>query len=283
MPAYRKRRVIRRKRVVRRRTPRRTPRKRSGAMSRRRILNITATKKHDNMRPVVVPATGPLVPGPLVTTNGFASLYCPSARPLSESAADNQRTRPKTFSTGYKERLTVSVRTGAVWRWRRIVFTTKDTRFYDQVGDLVPWLDQAPGADRSNMARGIHLVAGQQYVRIRDILYDGQEGVDWSNEFTAKVDTTRVTLLSDKTRTINPGNETGATRMYNCWYPTRKNLVYDDDESGSTKAANYISTRSKLGMGDLMVYDVVVCAINAPGNTQDLAFSPEGVYYFAEQ
>jgi len=210
----------------------------------------------------------------------------PSARAISGSDfGESHRQRNSTFSVGYKESLSINCTSGAVWKWRRIVFSTKSSNFYDQLSDNLPWTDFNAAGDIGSMARSISLLGSQQYIRVRDLIFDGQEGVDWGDQFIAKVDTTRVTLHSDKVVTINPGNESGCARTYKLWYPTRKNLVYDEDEAGSSKAVSYISTKAKPGMGDLLVYDYVARVVNPISSTvtPELVFYPQGTYYWHER
>lgn len=134
------------------------------------------------------------------------------------------------------------------------------------------------------MARSINLLPSPQYIRVRDMLFDGQEGVDWSDQFLAKVDTSRVTLHSDRVITINPGNESGKAMTHKYWYPTRKNIVYDDDESGASKGVSYLSVGSKLGMGNLLVYDLVGLVVPPAGPTPaSMSFVPQGTYYWHER
>lgn len=286
MGAYRKRRVVRRRQPIRRRNVRRTARAkpRRAYVSRKRLLNITSVKKHDNMRAVVRNPDNTVTSGPISVGTGFASLYMPSARAFSTTDyAESHRTKQSTFSVGYKEAVSINCTTGGIWKWRRVVFSTKDAAFYNQVGDNLPWTDLSTG-DVGSMARSISLLPAAQYIRIRDLLFDGQEGTDWSDVFIAKVDTTRVTLHSDKVVTINPGNESGKAMTRKYWYPTRKNLVYDDDEAGLSKGVSYTSVGSKLGMGNLLVYDVVTLVIPAAGPTPaSLLFAPEGTYYWHER
>ncbi|QCW23626.1 MAG: capsid protein [Gemycircularvirus mouti10] len=287
MGAYRKRRVIRRKRPIRRRYGRRraTAKPRRAYVSRKRLLDITSVKKHDNMRPMVRNPDSTITPGPITVGTGFASLYMPSARAFSTiDYAESHRTKQSTYSVGYKETLAINCTSGGIWKWRRVVFSTKDPAFYNQTGDALPWIDQSTG-DVGNMARSITLLPTSQYVRVRDLLYDGQEGVDWNDQFTAKVDTTRVTLHSDRIVTINPGNETGKALSRKFFYRTGKNLVYDDDEAGASKAVSYTSVGSKLGMGNLMVYDVVLLVVppNLGVAPASMLFAPEGTYYWHER
>lgn len=233
-------------------------------MTRKRILNITSIKKHDNMltsyRPIgqAVPtrATG------LTTGTGFASLFMPSARALSQvDSGESHRQRQTIYARGYKENVAINISGGGGWKWRRIVFTLKSNILYNQTGDSVPYYDEGTSSAGS-MERVINLVGGTQFARLREILFDGTEGVDWQDSYIAKVDTSRVTLISDKTTLFNPGNESGQARNFKFWYPLNKNLMYEDDESGSSVATSYTSVESKIGMGDLYVFDL--CNLQYP-------------------
>lgn len=264
-----------RRSTIRRRVTRR-PR-----MGRRSILNITSIKKHDNMLPAVVgtPGSAPVL-GPILMPATTAFLFCPTARPVGTfDVGEVQRTRQLTFSRGYREKVQFALADGTPWIWRRIVFTYKGPDFYGASGSQLPWLDVGPAQD-SNMQRLIAPLAGTQYVNLRAILYDGNEGVDWFNQFTAKVDTSRVSLRSDRTISINPGNDAGKNLSRTFWYPTNKNLLYDDDEDGSASDANFVSVKSKIGMGDLYVYDVFG---PSKAGSQPAVFQTEGTYYWHEK
>lgn len=255
-------------------------------MSKRRILNTSSIKKHDNMISVVLDQGGNPVVGPLTVGTGFASLYCPSARPVSllgnpttPTVGESNRERQSTYSRGYKERVTVATQTGASWAWRRIVFTFKGNDFYSTTGSQRPWQDLS----NLGMARFVMSLSGTQYISVRDLLFDGQEGIDWLSQLTAKVDTTRVKLLSDTTIRINPGNEDGHYKTYRFWTPTNKTLMYDDDEGGPLGENTYQSTGGRIGMGDLYVYDYVSLVVPSATGTPSLSFSPEGTYYWHER
>lgn len=268
----------------------RRARKYSGARnSRRRILNITSIKKHDNMMPGVITPDGTFNLNPLTTTTGFTSLFCPSARRLGLHAeGESARQRQTTFSVGYKERLQVDVLGGGVWKWRRVVFTYKGRSLYDQdTLWIVPYYNKVvdPTGHGVDMVRAIAQPTLDQAAHIRSVLWDGFEGGDWGSEFTAKVDTSRITPMYDRTVTLNPGNESGMSRTFRQWYPTRKNLVYDDDEDDTapTDGGSPVSVTGKPGMGDLYVYDIVYNAVPATGGNQALTFNPEGTYYWHER
>ena len=246
----------------------------------------------------MVQAPGAQVPtlGPITVGTGFASLYMPSARPLgpANDLGESTRQRRDTFSVGYKERVQVDIHGGGVWKWRRVVFTLKGDSLYDKgefIGDWTqPFHSKAIKQEDSplgvDMVRLIAQPTSEQANAIRDLIWDGHEGVDWSSEFTAKVSTTRVKVLSDKTFSFNPGNESGMSKTYRFWYPTRKNLIYADDEYGGLvfDRGAAVSVDSRLGMGDLYVYDVAYAVVPSSGEpTASMTWTPEGTYYWHER
>lgn len=268
--------------------------------SRRRILNVSSIKKRDNMMPgVQSPGESRPVLGPITTDGTFRSLFIPTARTLApgNDEGESMRQRQTTFAVGYKERVQVDIQGGGVWKWRRIVFAYK--------GGETLWTGEFPGEwtepyfSKSvkpdpddplpiapDMVRLIGLLHSAQANKLRDLLWDGHEGVDWLSEFTAKVDTKRVHLMSDKTYVFNPGNESGQTRAFRFWYPIKKNIVYNDEEWGSNAfgLGSPISVQSRVGFGDVYIYDVVQNLVpSAGGVTAQLRFSPEGTYYWHER
>lgn len=253
-------------------------------MSRKRILNITSNKKHDNVPTAVrAPGASTTTPGPITVGTGFASLFMPSARAMSdEDSGMAHRQKQTIFARGYKERVSFNVTGGGAWKWRRIVFSMKGAQLFNQPGDSIPFQDVSSTLI-GNMQRVINTLPNAQYVRVRDYLFDGTEGSDWTDQYTAKVDTQRVTLHSDKTRVFNIGNESGKTNTFNMWTPLNKNIVYDEDESGASTPISYTSVNSKAGMGDLYVYDLVTLIIPSASGTSSVTFYPHGTFYWHER
>lgn len=256
---------------------------------RRRVLNIATIKKHDNMLSNVLTPDGDRIPGFIEVGTGFASLFMPSARKLGHDAAgESTRERQVTFSVGYKERVQVDILAGGVWKWRRLVFTFKGPRLYDGGADAtfnLPWFNKAIDPEGCDMVRLIAQPTTAQHQRIREIIWDGMQGLDWSSEFTAKPDTSRITPLYDRIFTFNPRNESGYSRTFRFWHPTRKNIIYNEDEEGGAPAApgSYVSVEGKPGMGDLYVYDIVYLAVPAAQGLASMRWSPEGTYYWHER
>lgn len=244
------------------------------------------------MMPVVVATDGTGTAGPILITpeevgGGFNSLFIPSARRLFTDPSSYGRNANTIFVRGYKDRVNVTVSGGATWTWRRTVFTLKGSILRDfftdnSQGEQYDGLGDGAG---NAPARTIGPMDDNIATLIRSVIYRGTQEVDWYDPYTAAIDNTRVTLLSDKTMTINPGNESGRTRTYRFWQPINKNLTYSSYETDQTDVSSPYSVDSKLGCGDIYVFDQVrretpSSSTNIP--TQ-LRFSPEGTFYWHER
>ncbi|AUM62052.1 capsid [uncultured virus] len=295
-----KRRYSRRYRKAPARRRRQTRRMPARRVTRRRILNVSSIKKRDNMMSAVInPGEARPTLGPLTTTTGFTSLYIPTARTLAPAndQGESMRQRQTTYAVGYKERVQVDIIGGGVWKWRRIVFAYKGGESLwtgEFPGDWTePFFSKSVKPDPDDplpiapdMVRLIGQPQSAQANAIRDLLWDGHEGVDWSSQYTAKVDTKRVRLMSDKTYVFNPGNESGMSRTYRFWYPIGHNIVYDDDEWGASAfgRGSPISVQSKAGFGDVYIYDIAYRVVPSSGSVEaQMQFSPEGTYYWHER
>lgn len=255
-------------------------------MTQKRILNLTSTKKRDNMQSLTIAADGTGAPGPLlVTGTGFRSLFIPSARLKSESAGDHRRNSTSIFVPGYRETVKVDVGGGDSWNWRRVVFTFKSSilrDFYENTGTGEMYDSLGDGAGNVPQ-RAIGVTPTTVTDLLEAIIFEGTAGNDWSNIMTAKVDNQRVTLISDRTRVYNPPNESGMSRTHRMYYSTRKTIVYDDDEFDESFATGAYSVMSKAGMGDLYIYDIVVRNSVATDGSATFRFAPEGTFYWHER
>nr|UBJ26250.1 capsid protein [Giant panda feces-associated gemycircularvirus] len=280
----RRRRPLRyKRRVIRRRPVRRTQ------MSRRKLLNITSTKKCDTMMPFHADAQGTLLQyGVTVAANvGFTGIWCPSARGLQASNAaignaSNQRTQMNCFIRGLKENIFLTTNDGSCWTWRRIVFAMKG------LPDVVK-------AQTGNVWNPGLYTTGNGYVRsclnwrgtgpegvINALLFRGAANVDWDSALKAAIDTNYVTLLYDKTTIIQSGNASGHRTSRKLWHPINKRLQYGDDENGATDTAlTSYSTLSKAGIGDIIVMDYIDAVSSVAGAT--LYFDPSATWYWHER
>lgn len=309
---YRRRNVRRRRNPIRRRRVTRSRRvrtRRVRPMTRRRILNITTTKKQDAMPQRTYGDTDTVgsqtsmrinttVDDPLnVKAQTFLlAPFIPTARVRPDDAGTSDsvtRENAETFAVGYSEKIRIQIYRGQPWMWRRIVFMNKGP-------DLITNIEPVPADPGNNIPAQPpqfffpSLTAGMQRLTapanastatiLASRLFQGTQGSDWSNLLDAKVDTRRVTLISDKTRTMNGGNADGRIMNLNLFYPIRKRLVYNDVEDGYAEAESYFSAVTNDSCGDMYIVDMFHAG-PSPGSITDgyLDFAVQGKYYWHER
>lgn len=292
---FSRRRPIRRRRRTFRRRVTRGRRSRPRA-SFRRIKNIASDKRKDNMMPVPIsagdtgsgspPAAG--TPGTAYTMGGdgiYAFLWAASARRQGTAgdtwtfkASNSQRQATRVFLKGLREQMSFETDTSAEWIHRRVVFL-EGTRF-------IPKNFPSSVADHhdgtNGYLRAMWPVLNPQgtepgtstWNALRGLIYDGSFGNDWTNPFTAKMDSQRITVLYDKIRKIRGGNNgRGTWQMPKYWHPVNKVLVYNDDEEGAAPMfTDPWSSGSKDSCGDLCVIDLFACAGGAASDHANLGF-----------
>lgn len=248
-------------------------------MTKRRILNVTSTKKQDNMMPWTQFGDGSaqlIGPTTVPSAGGGVYIFSPTARVFDATGNSAMARNSQTcFVRGFKERISMRMSDGAGWRWRRIVFACKGLP-YTTTGRIN--LDTSAG-----YARVMTSIRGSTFLpNITEVLFKGRVDIDWQNFFTAKVDTQRVTVISDKTRTIGNGNTSPRYIKHSEWYPINKNIVYGDDEAGGAMTNNIYSTTAKPGIGDIFIMDFFDCA-DGTANAHSLVVDPECTYYWHEK
>lgn len=223
------------------------------------------------------------------TQGVVVNLFCANARPVDSDGAfkdePQARTKSNTYARGYKEVTTYRVTGGIPWRHRRIVFTMKGlpalllSSNSPTPGLFTPdfyYLTTSLGVVRNTTNLGVDKIG-----TITNLVFRGAQIQDWFSPFNAKVDTTRISVMSDKTIHINPGNASGHVKLAKRWYPMNKRLVYGDDEAGTTENTTPFSTQGKQGMGDLFVLDFYQST--ATDTAQGLSVNHEGTYYWHEK
>ncbi|AMH87686.1 capsid protein [Pacific flying fox faeces associated gemycircularvirus-6] len=261
---------------------------------RKRVLNITSRKKQDTMLPFTN-TTASAVSGGTTFTNQAAVLvggntyvfpWCCTARDNTINGspatvfATAARTATGCYMRGLKERIQIQTNTGMPWQWRRICFTLKGDvltqynetayKIYDETSD---------GWSRIVSNTG---VASNLATAVQNLVFAGQQGKDWTAVFNAKVDDRRLTLKYDKTVYIRSGNASGVMRDYHRWHPMNANLVYDDDEAGTSMVPSYFSPEGRAGMGDYYVLDIIAGGSGATSSDQ-LTFNPQTTLYWHER
>nr|QJB18621.1 MAG: capsid protein [Genomoviridae sp.] len=266
----------------------------SRAPSRKRILNMTSTKKKDNMLCWTNTSPSQIVlgftygVGPAILTGGntyifpWVANYRPAtdytggfARPVQESV----RTSTVCYMRGVKEQIQIQTNTGMPWTWRRICFTLKGTALRNFATTNM-WMNITNGNGPTRLMNNWATTTGGQ--AIVDLVFDGRTGADWDSVYAAKTDKQRISVHYDKTVTMNPGNESGYVRNFKLWHPMNKNMQYDDDESGDGESTAGYSTLNKMGMGDYYIVDII--ASGTAGDSDDmLRFNPQATLYWHEK
>nr|QJB18609.1 MAG: capsid protein [Genomoviridae sp.] len=256
--------------------------------TRKSILNVTSRKKKNAMlaysNSTATGAAAAITPNSLTidATTNATILWCATAQDLTSNnggplgAVSQQATRTSTtcYMRGLKENLRVTTSSGLPWFHRRICFTYKgDIPFQEYASGDTPTLNQTPYVDTSNGISRLLLnmnknAAANTRNEWESVVFRGANGVDWNDQLIAPIDTTRITLKSDKTYRYFSGNQSGVFKEIHAWYPMNSNIVYDDDESGSTEVTSYYSVDSKAGMGDYYILDYIRSGIG--GATSDL-------------
>lgn len=236
-----------------------------------------------------VPGDGVVITGEKVWTYAFV----PSARAVHTQPEINgvrgydfSRLHRETFSVGYAENVTIETGGAANWQWRRLAFRMKNSpsreafptqTLYQYVADVVP----PPG-----YVRALYDFSLDDNARttLYYEIFQGSQGVDWKDIFNARLNTTKVVPIYDRTIQISGGNDAAHWKRRKFWHPTRKRLVYDDKESGDHKVQgedSHFSANGTHSMGDLWILDFFACANG--GATNQLRFVPQGCYYWHER
>ena len=181
------------------------------------------------------------------------------------------------------ETVEINTNDGTPWQWRRIVFRMKGRTFF-QVGQ-----DEATPRElyfRNGTDGYARLVTDwaptSAASTVNAFVFKGVRGDDWSSVNEAHVDTTRVSLMYDKTVHIRAGNESGVSRLFKRWHPVNHNLVYNDDEAGASEDSSHFSVESMAGCGDVYVMDIFTCSEFAETSAR-LNFKPQATLYWHER
>lgn len=282
--AYTKRRPVRRRGF-----------RKSNRLNRKAVLNITSRKKQDNMR---VWLGTPYLPAPTSTplrmVGGADYMYAwiATARDKDNGSGpapieyDPTRTSSHCFMRGLRERIDILTSSPVPWLWRRILFCYKGNSLLVEQGepDAVLWNETSDGYTRfyANVGDATDAPSFALGEKIKDLIFKGTEGKDYTNSYSAKIDTDRVTVMSDRTTVIKSQNDKGIIRMFKGWYPMNATLIYDEDEDGSVTNNGLLSVNSNKSMGDVYVIDFFSAGL---GSTSDdeLRFLPTATLYWHER
>lgn len=185
---------------------------------------------------------------------------------------ESARTATSCYMRGLSEHLRIQTSSGVPWFHRRICFTSKglDPFRFPQAADTgapQTFLENSNGMVRLFLNNNVNNTPN--YINnVQGVMFKGAQGVDWSDVISAPLDPRRITVKFDKVWTLQSGNTNGIVRERKLWHSMNKNLVYDDDEAGTSQPSSFSSVDSKAGMGDYYVVDYI--SAGTGGNTSDL-------------
>lgn len=269
-------------------------------MTKKRILNVTSTKKRNGMLTFSNTTTAGLSrtigAGPAVINarDGATFYWIATAMDLSAAGSTNTvaqqaaRTASTCYMRGLQENLQIQTSSPLPWFHRRICFTFRNTLPFQvttppdvTVQPYIPYVETSNGMQRLFLNQNINGMSASR-AQMEGILFKGSAGVDWNEITVAPIDTTRVSVKFDKTWTYRSGNSNGIVKKTKLWHPMNHNLVYDDDENGATEQSSYISVDSKAGMGDYYVVDYFTSGLG--GTVSDLlAMQVNSTLYWHEK
>lgn len=213
------------------------------------------------------------------------SLAAPNFGAINPIGFESRRTSTTCFMRGFSEHLRVQTSSALPWFHRRICFTVKGINaFTSLIGDspLQNWRpyydDTNNGSERTWFNETINTMPNTIALQ-QAMLFRGTTGVDWNDLVTAPVDTRRVDVKFDKTWVLKSSNGDGTLVERKLWHGMNKNVVYDDDESGSTETASYFSTSDKRGMGDYIIVDLFQPGVGSTASDILNVFSNSTLYW----
>ncbi|UDN67427.1 capsid protein [robinz virus RP_99] len=274
-------------------------RSRTRRMTTKKILNLASTKKKDVMiGGTTFPPTASDVGALTVTSDAPAVLlWNASARNLSltptsafEIPGKPQRTASDTYFVGVSDKITIRTDTSNAWRWRRIVFSHKGLipGFTDTSDVLRTFYELPTGTGLNAMQRVATALPFALVADLYSFVFRGlginnisATPADWIDPITAPIDTSRISVMYDKTRNIRSGNDAGVVSTHRLYHPVKRTIHYGDHEIAGSMTSSPLSTTAKPGIGDIYVMDIIIGNSGDAGDSLD--WLPTSTVYWHEK
>lgn len=258
-------------------TRKRTYRKRPA--TKKRILNMTSAKKRDTMVHDNTTAT-PQVSSTLFPNQTNCIPFIASARAMNQ--ADNKdysRESQTVYVRGLADRFTVNTNDATAWEFRYVAFRYKGAV-------ILSGFSPGTYVYNQNSNGGYNRVAGvyqpSSVASLITEMFKGANGVDWLSPQQASLDTSRISVVTDRKFSVKSGNENGTFVRKSFWIPYNANLVYGGDERGGKQVDDPLSTSGLAGKGDL--YCIVFAnAMGAPETTSRADILFDSTFYWHEK
>lgn len=247
-----------------------------------------------NPSPGALPVAGQFLILGTTTTNAAAqgvhmTAFIPSFRFMTTTGSQTlaARTASRTFVKGFSEQYHIVPSDASAWEWRRIVVSSKGGFQLPVEGLAIIGAQFVTGNTTYRYMKDVTGDSSGSYQTLWDSaqtnLFYGVKNVDWIDQMTAKLDRTRFNVHSDVTRVISSGNDSSRPRSYRTYQAVNKTIQYDDEENGVTMLTSPISVDSKIGLGDIYVYDLFTCRAPINAVSTQLQVRSNMTYYWHEK
>lgn len=259
-------------RVVRQRRKAPAPRRRM----KRIIKDVASIKKQDTL---LSSANGTPLTTPITLSSQVNFyLWSPTYRDRLKDVEASSRNSTRCYFRGVKERWDVRVDT-AGWVHRRVVFWAFLTP-----SESIPFSTGSVANNNIMYYRPFRLIDPSASAGLLEYLFKGTEGVDYEGSlaYNIKMDNRRLRIVSDRSRTMNAGNDSSKLNQYTMWTEINKDIVYDEEESGGTSVTSPWSVVGPNSPGNLFFFDIIYTQPLASGgatitfNTQTTVYWHEG-------
>lgn len=274
-----KRKTYRKKRFPRRKGKGKTAYRRKGVRgnSRRKILEITSVKKRDTMRIATFNGTnytaasdirGVRVTLPGASNNFYSGIWCPTYRMYdSTDKVATARNARNVYWKGLSEKIRIEAGSQAPIEFRRIVFSTPDRILLSSSASSSdqPSIGVEPSTNRYWRTTG----DGAMNLDYLGGVFEGSRTLDWLNPMTAKTDTKRIKVYSDKRYKISSGTTSPGVKEMKFYDGFNKSMTYDDDEVGGLMATNGWAEYSRFGTQQNVYVLVLMMGVGNNATAQD--------------
>lgn len=253
------------------------------------VSSASAVANADPISPVVAGQ------GPTILANGIKDgislfYFNPTYRFLKPNNASyvSQRTSSRLWLKGISETLSFIPNDGSTWIWRRYILRVKNQFSDDAITNSLIGAESTTGANTTRKWRNYAVASSQEtinatYDRIQEQVYMGVKTTDWSNQMNAKLDNTKFDVIYDKTTHLRSGNQAGAPRRIRRYHPLNCSIQYDDEENGLSITPSPTSVNSKLGKGNIFIFDLFTCPAPINATTTQLAMGSNCTLYWHEK
>lgn len=229
-------------------------------------------------------------------------MWCPTFRAKAGRGATypQNRSQDEVYWRGISDTFHIETGSSDPWQWRRIIFTKKggwDGTLVDftnyvtltqEIDDVLPVTGAVPNNPASlhgneRYSRPLEEMPVAQYEVVFGQMFQGQRTVDFNGWMAAKIDKTKIHVLSDRIRRIVSGNDSPVMKEFKQWIPLNKRMRYSMGESGSiTNQSSGFASDGTYGnlLDDVYVVDLFEQLASAPS---DIVISGQATAYWHEK